>query len=163
MKFLKLATIITCLLFCFVFISEALHLKGTFKNNDFFKFLVKFGFQKVDSIDEENSQGFIYGNITAKTPELLDYDMYFVVVERHYFVQFYALKGNTSLPDQCKHMFSEIDTIAWDKYCAKHGKEDFLRRVPCKKNSICLEELDVPSSVVPNYQFTFHVTTNQVR
>ena len=45
--------------------SNALHIQGTFNpKEEFFHFLAKFGFQKTELRRRDDSQGFIYGNIT---------------------------------------------------------------------------------------------------
>ena len=45
--------------------SDALHIQGTFNpKEEFFHFLAKFGFQKTELRRRDDSQGFIYGNIT---------------------------------------------------------------------------------------------------
>ena len=47
---------------------NALRVRGVFDlNQDFFVFLAKFGFQKTDIGDPNNTQGVIYGNITAQS------------------------------------------------------------------------------------------------
>lgn len=43
----------------------ALHVLGKFNTGSFFKFLAKFGFQKTNLKDKSQTQGYIYGNITA--------------------------------------------------------------------------------------------------
>lgn len=111
---------------------QGLHLTGTFSNQDFFKFLVKFGFQEVDKKDIETTQGFIYGKVTAADGyDDMGYDMYLVLVDSQYFIQYYAAKDNDESPKKCTTMFQFIDEKAWDRYCAVHGEEDFLRRIPC--------------------------------
>jgi len=45
--------------------TNALHIEGTFNpKEEFFHFLAKFGFQKTELRRRDDSQGFIYGNIT---------------------------------------------------------------------------------------------------
>ncbi len=44
---------------------EALHISGTYNPSEtFFLFLAKFGFQKTDLLDRDDTQGCIYGNIS---------------------------------------------------------------------------------------------------
>ena len=48
-----------------VFGADALRIRGEFDlSQDFFMFLAKFGFQKTDIQDPNNTQGVIYGNIS---------------------------------------------------------------------------------------------------
>ena len=49
---------------------SALRVQGEFDlSHDFFVFLAKFGFQKTDIRDPNNTQGIIYGNITISSPK----------------------------------------------------------------------------------------------
>ena len=138
--------------------ATTLHLKGTWDSNaEFFKFLTKFGFQKTDPKDLENTQGFIYGNITIS--EGLENQKHkgasLVVVDSEYFLEFYG--NRTQRPVlACPAMLEKIDTIAFDAICKPKGLEDFLRKIPCPKNKLCADE-DNPENVVPSYQFTYKV------
>ncbi|XP_062596858.1 uncharacterized protein LOC134258349 [Saccostrea cucullata] len=58
-------------------------------------------------------------------------------------------------------MFKTIDVVEYDKDCKPDGTKDYLRRVPCPKNKLCLDE-DTPSNVVPNYQFTYKIMDKQI-
>ena len=50
--------------------SLGLRLTGEFEpSKNFFLFLAKFGFQMTDSRNKDESQGYIYGNITYQLPE----------------------------------------------------------------------------------------------
>lgn len=147
--------IIFLLLFGAVDEAQGLHLTGTFRNKDFFLFLTKFGFQKVDSNNIASTTGYIYGNISSRNTTA-GWDMYFVVVDSQYFVQYYAHRDFDN-PNRCYAMFSKIDTIAWDRFCIPDGKEDFLRRIPCPDGELCTEELFDPSAVIKGYQFTYHI------
>lgn len=53
-------------------------------------------------------------------------------------------------------MFNKIDTIAFDYQCKPKGQEDFLRKVPCQENQLCLDE-DDPKDVINGYQFTYRI------
>ncbi|XP_067943576.1 integral membrane protein GPR180-like isoform X2 [Watersipora subatra] len=136
---------------------EALHLQGTFESKDFLLFLAKFGVQKVDSNEVKSTSGYIYGNITSRGENsLAEWDMYLVVLDSDYFVQFYSQRHYNS-PDRCSVMFSDVDTIAWDKFCFPRGQEDFLRRIPCPVGRLCTEELANPASVIAGNQFTYRI------
>ena len=138
-----------------VFSTHGLRLKGTWKHNEFFRFLDRFGFQKTDLNDKENTQGFIYGNITAVSN--VSHPVTFVVVDSDYFLDFYENSSMVSHEKACPAMFKKIDTIAWDEKCRPNGTEDFLRKVPCPEGKLCHEEVLEPDKVVPGYQFTFRI------
>ena len=136
----------------------ALHLQGTWNSKDFFVFLAKFGFQKTNPQKLEDTQGYIYGNITAVNSSGVSVhreDLTLVVVDSEYFIDFY---GNRTLPlsEVCPVMLKKIDTIAFDYVCNTNGVEDFLRAIPCPQGRLCSDE-DNPSNVLPGYQFTFKV------
>lgn len=150
-----LLALLVCLLT--VDVTQSLHLTGTFHNKDFFRFLAKFGFQKVDRNNLDNTTGYIYGTLKSNNlNSSSNHDLYLVVVDSHYFLQYYAKRTDNS-SERCTNMFSEIDTIAWDKYCFPAGQEDFLRRIPCPEGHLCTEELQDPSAVIDNKQFTYHI------
>lgn len=98
---------------------------GTYKSSEFFSFLAKFGFQKTQVRDKNATQGFIFGNITAKVvPRDADrsaansslpasspsHGVILAVLDRGYFLEFY---GNRSLFD--KHKVSTAKLYA--SYC----------------------------------------------
>ena len=133
---------------------DCLHLQGTWKSGDFYKFLAKFGFQKTSEHDKLNTQGYIYGNIS--TSENYTSVMTLVVVDSEYFLQFYGNRSAQPRTNACPAMFGKIKRIAWDYTCNPTGREDFLRRVPCPLGKRCADE-DSPERVVPGYQFTYAV------
>lgn len=60
-------------------------------------------------------------------------------------------------------MFSRLNATAFDAKCNPDGKGDYLRRVPCRRKGICLDE-DSPSNVITQSQFTFVISNlNQPR
>ena len=130
-----------------------LHLTGKWNSQDFYLFLAKFGFQKTDPGKLDDTQGFIYGNVTAKTPPNSYYTL--VLADSEYFIE---LHGNSSLSNAnaCNRMFNKIDNIAFDSTCNKDGLEDFIRRVPCPVDQLCIDE-DTPSNVLPKHQFTYKI------
>lgn len=129
------------------------HLKGTFKTKDFFKFLVKFGFQKTDRHHKEDTYGYIFGNITAKGdfPESIT----FAVLTKPYFLEYYQNRLTYDRNEACKHMFSKISTKAYDSECNPQGI-DSLRKIPCKRGELCIDE-DRPWNVVKGHQFTYAI------
>ena len=130
--------------------TEALHLQGVWRSDDFFLFLAKFGFQKTDPRDLTNTQGIIYGQVLPRTnadphqqqnkkvsfmPNLT-----LVLVDSEYFMEYYGNRTSSN-PSRCRHMFNKIDTIAFDYQCKPKGQEDFLRKVPCQENQLCIDEV----------------------
>lgn len=132
---------------------KCLHIKGTWHTSDFFLFLARFGFQKTDPGMLGDTQGFIYGKIS--TTSKLDSYFNLVLVDSEYFMELY---GNSSLMNTpgCRNMFHKIDTTAFDRKCNTHGTEDFLRKIPCPRDQLCVDE-DNPSNVESGYQFTYKV------
>lgn len=156
-----LSTLVLALMVMTPLVVDCLHIKGTWRTNEFFVFLAKFGFQKTNRIDRLNTQGYIFGNITSKSN--VSHPVTFVVVDRTYFLNYYShrgegggLVGNESKQNVCQTMFQKIDTIAYDAKCYDDGVEDFLRKVPCPVGDICPDE-DVPNRVVPHFQFTYGI------
>lgn len=147
---LALQIIHICLLIC-VQQTCCLHLKGTWRTTTFYKFLAKFGFQKTDPGLLDDTQGFVYGNVTSNSK--INSFFTLVLVDSEYFMEFY---GNQSLERNCKKMFQKIDTIAYDNPCNGHGTEDFLRQIPCPKGKLCADE-DNPDNVLSGYQLTYRV------
>jgi hypothetical protein len=136
--------------------AESLHLTGTWNGVDFFKFLARFGFQQTNSHDSLETQGYIYGNVSATDGSNATRRLVLVVVDSEYFLYYFGNRSHKQHTSSCELMFKKIDTIAWDGDCYQDGKEDFLRRVPCTRGSVCSEETD-PKLVFPGYQFTYYV------
>jgi hypothetical protein len=127
------------------------HITGTWNTKDFFKFLIKFGFKKTDVHNSKDTSGYIFGNITAKTN--FTHNVTFAVLDRGYFLEYYGNRSIVNKEKACTKMFNKISTIAYDSSCYDQG-EDFLRKVPCPKGSVCVDE-DAPWNVVKGHQFTF--------
>lgn len=138
---------------------NTLRLQGTWSSKDFFLFLAKFGFQKTNPQRLEETQGFIYGSITAKDLSVHREELTLVVVDSEYFMDFYGNRTR-SLDKVCPMVFKKIDQIAFDYVCNKDGVEDFLRAIPCPRNQLCSDE-DNPANVIPGYQFTYKVRDTQ--
>ena len=154
--------IVSCILAIFAVAlttpSDSLHLEGVWHSEEeFFKFLTRFGFQQTFDDDKSNTEGYIYGNITLLEPhndtrptsEL-------VVVDSEYFLDFYGNKNVES--GVCPAMFRKIDTKAWDPICnpLPGGKEDFLRPLPCPVGLPCINGTQA-DWLIPGYQFTYKV------
>nr|CAG4651714.1 EOG090X03T7 [Triops cancriformis] len=163
---LSLSSAIKFVLFWYTWVqcstpTYCLHLKGTFQTTEFFEVLTKFGFQKTNLKNRQESQGYIYGNIT--TSKNFTHPITFAVLDRGYFLEYY---GNSTVIDRqkaCSSMFHKVSTVAFDGACFDDGQEDFLRKVPCQVGKICPDE-DRPESVVRGYQFTYAIQDlNQAR
>ncbi|XP_037941474.1 uncharacterized protein LOC119674408, partial [Teleopsis dalmanni] len=139
-------------------VSDGTHVQGVFNTQEFFKFIVKFGFQKAEAHSQRESFGYIYGNITSKdsfaTPVTL------VVLDKATFVDFYSNRTYYNRESACQHMFRRVQILAYDSACNTHAKRDFLRRVPCPQGELCVDE-DAPGNVVPGNQFTYVISEVQ--
>ncbi len=149
--------------------TTSVHVKGTFKTDEFFKFVTRFGFQKTDEHNADKTTGYIYGNISLiskphhnqslPTDSLIS----LAVLPGDYFIDYY--KEHRILPRSaaCSIMFEKIETIAYFFECNELGKEDFIRRVPCQDSKLCIDE-DNKKNVLDKYQFTFRIRDlNQAR
>ncbi|XP_018579615.1 integral membrane protein GPR180 [Anoplophora glabripennis] len=139
------------LLYCLFQECQCTHLKGTFKSNEFFKFLIKFGFQKTDRHQADATHGYIFGNITSKHhfPDSIT----LAVLDRLYFLEYYKNRFVNDKHQACNLMFGNLNTTAFDPKCSPKGK-DYLRKIPCPKGELCENE-DNPWNVVKNHQFTY--------
>lgn len=135
----------------------ATHLKGSFDTQDFFKFIVKFGFQKAETHRPQDSFGYIYGNVTSEKD--FHQPVTLVVLDKSTFVDFYHNRSLSIYGRElaCQHMFRHVQFLAYDVECNSHGKRDFLRRVPCPKGQLCVDE-DAPSNVIAGNQFTYVIS-----
>ncbi|KAJ1521160.1 hypothetical protein ONE63_002855 [Megalurothrips usitatus] len=150
--------------FCFVFLLillslgyqikcvDSAHVSGTWNTKEFFRFLIKFGFQKTD-VHQEND-GYIYGNVTVKGN--FSQNATLAVLDRGYFLEYYGNRTVANKSKACILMFDKIGTTAYDSACYDRGELDFLRKVPCSKGELCYDE-DKPMNVVPLNQFTFRI------
>jgi len=136
--------------------TECLHLTGTWNGLSFFKFLTRFGFQQTNMHDLSETQGYIYGNVTVADESKATRRIMLVVVDSEYFLDFFGNRSHKRRNDSCASMFTAIDNIAWDEDCHQNGKQDFLRRVPCPKDSVCVEETD-PKQILSGHQLTYNV------
>lgn len=134
-------------------LSEGSHIVGTWNSSDFFKFLFKFGFQRTVQLNQKDSYGYIFGNITANLTSSQYVTL--AVLDRGYFLQYYGNRTVSNKDEACARMFSRINSVAFDSKCNKKGG-DFLRSVPCPKGGLCLEE-DEPWDVIKGHQFTYAI------
>lgn len=151
----KLSKISLCIFLLLFLNTSATHIRGSFNPNDFFKFIIKFGFQKTDRHSQRDSFGYIYGNITSK--DTFPVNLTLAVLDKYSFADYY---GNRSIVDKnkvCQQMFKKINLTAFDIKCHPQGKGDFLRKIPCGIGKLCSDE-DSPLNVVPGNQFTYVIS-----
>ncbi|XP_055373017.1 uncharacterized protein LOC129606628 [Condylostylus longicornis] len=133
---------------------------GKFHTDDFFKFIVKFGFQKTEHLTQPQ-YGYIYGNITSD--EKFSQSITLAVLDKINFLDFYENRTYYDRDVACQKMFSRLKNIAYDPDCNYHAMADYLRRIPCPKGELCTDE-DSVSNVLPGNQFTYVLShTNQPR
>lgn len=130
---------------------QCTHLRGSFKSNEFFRFLIKFGFQKTDRHQRKLTHGYIFGNVTSRHQPQVPITL--AVLDRSYFLEFYKNRLIYDKKEACKHMFVKLKHKAFDKHCAKLGN-DYLRKIPCPKGALCVDE-DAPQNVINGHQFTY--------
>lgn len=149
------------LLACFVVLlavqeSHGTHLTGRFNpGKEFFKFLIKFGFQKTERTSLRDTYGYIYGNITATGP--MPVNLTFAVLDGGRFMDYY---GNHTIPNReiaCQRMFSQLSSLAYSSECNQDAKGDYFRQVPCPRGALCPDE-DSPANVVHGNQFTYVIS-----
>ncbi|KAM8713517.1 hypothetical protein ACLKA7_013782 [Drosophila subpalustris] len=130
------------------------HISGEFHTADFFQFLIKFGFQKADPPTPRSveSYGYIYGNVTSQ--DKYSAPVTLAVLDKSTFIDFYSNRSYRNRETACAHMFARLQRIVYDPDCNPQGKRDFLRRVPCSRGELCVDE-DAPSNVIDNHQFTY--------
>lgn len=136
-------------------LGDSTHITGTFRTDEFFKFIVKFGFQKTERHSQRDSFGYIYGNITSQ--DAFQVPITFAVLDKASLLEFY---GNQSYPNRdmaCQRMFARVGQYAYDSVCNTHAKADYLRRIPCARGKLCEDE-DSPGNVVPGNQFTYVIS-----
>jgi hypothetical protein len=153
----------------YVFLSRVvvtLHIQGEFHTNDFYKYLTRFGFKATDLHNVENTQGFIYGNVTFKNEISSNKSLTLIILDKKSFSDFY--KKHTFMPRvyACEMMFSEhLITNLYNFDCNSNGTFDYTRRVPCNRNDVCIDhhsenttqntdKLPIP---MQNYQFTIRL------
>nr|CAD7434144.1 unnamed protein product [Timema monikensis] len=142
------------LFFCAIFtlqVASGMHIVGSWNTKDFFKFLVKFGVQKTNPHNQKESHGYIFGNITSRSN--VTNPAAFAVLDRGYFLEYYGNRSVANKEKACARMFNKVSTMAFDEKCFDQG-EDFLRKVPCPKGQLCVDE-DIPWNVIKHHQFTF--------
>ncbi|CAH0406889.1 unnamed protein product [Chilo suppressalis] len=153
----KIVIVLICLLFLGV---TSTRIRGEFSTNDFFKFLVKFGFQKTDIHYQKETYGYIFGNITSN--QQFKYPITFAVLDGRSFLHYYKSRHITNKELACQVMFENLNNSAFHPKCNPHG-QDLFRRIPCRKSELCVDE-DTPWNVIKKNQFTYVIeNTGQPR
>lgn len=143
--------------FQLILFNSSAHINGKFHMNEFFKFIVKFGFQKTERHSQKDSYGYIYGNITSKDSFPDNVKITFAVLDKYSFLEYYGNRSILNKDVACRRMFERLDNFAYDQTCNLQAKVDYLRKVPCDKGKLCADE-DSPGNVVPNSQFTYVIS-----
>lgn len=140
------------------------HVHGTFNpGREFFKFVLKFGFQKSERLSLRDTYGYIYGNVTAKGALPDNAFVTLAVLDRGRFLDYYGNRTIANRDVACEKMFSRLNSMAYSSPCNPEAKGDYLRRVPCPRGALCPDE-DNPGNVVHGNQFTYVISDlNQAR
>jgi hypothetical protein len=104
--------------------SSSTHISGTFNTNDFFKFLIKFGFQKTEQHKQKDSYGYIFGNITSRTN--FSQSITLAVLDRGHFLEYYGNREIRNKKVACAMMFKTLNQSSYDVKCNDNG-QDYLR------------------------------------
>lgn len=139
---------------------DTARIQGQFQTEDFFKFIMKFGFQRLESHSASSSQdslgmGYIFGNITSRFN--FSQSVTLAVLDKRNFEDYYRAQHNFPKDLACQKMFSRLKDIAYESHCTPHGRKDYLRKVPCPVGQLCVDE-DSISNVVPGNQFTYVIS-----
>ncbi|XP_065226243.1 integral membrane protein GPR180-like [Planococcus citri] len=129
---------------------KCVHMKGTWKSEDFFMFVVKFGFQKTD-LHNPYSSGYIYGNITTDNFKSNRTAM-FVVLDNDNFIEYYPYRLFKNRTKACQLMFHKI---SFGK-CVQGEKIDFVSEIPCRKNHLCTNAGN-PADFIYGSQFSYQI------
>lgn len=144
-------TLVILLLSCVFLVVSATRITGEFSTGDFFKFLVKFGFQKTDIHFQKETYGYIFGNLTSK--DNFKYPITFAVLDRPHFLHYYKSRDIVDKEIACQVMFQQLNGSAFHPKCNANG-QDLFRRIPCEQGKLCIDE-DYPWNVIKNNQFTY--------
>lgn len=143
--------------------SDGAHLRGSFRVDQFFRFLIKFGFQKTEKHSQQNTEsdtfGYIYGNVTSRVN--LTFPITLAVLDKHNFLEYYSNRNNFDQDVACQRMFDKLDKVAFNNKCNKGAEADYLRRIPCERGKLCVDE-DTPANVVAGNQFTYVISDPNV-
>lgn len=136
-------------------LNNATRITGTYRTDEFFRFLNKFGFQKTDKHSEKDSYSYIFGNITSND-DLQNPFATLVVLDKNYFKEFYENRTFKDRNVACQAMFKNIERLEHDPICNEPAIGNYLRKVPCQHGGLCIDE-DL-QNVVPGSQFTYRIS-----
>lgn len=150
--------------FFLIFFLKILNIKctnivGTWNTDEFFLFLVKFGFQKTDSHNPYSS-GFVYGNITTDNYNV-NKSATLVLIDYNNFIEYYRTYRYNVLKNKdevCQQMFSKFNFGKCGEDYLK--KINFISEVPCEKNHLCKNAGD-SSDYVRGSQFSYQIKDYQ--
>lgn len=125
---------ILALLFVIIPHATCIHLKGTWKTDDFFFFLIKFGFQKTD-LHNPYSSGYVYGNMTSDNAKLAKFAT-FVMLDYESFIEYYQRRSPRDKGTACQIMFEKLAVDKCDKQ-PEAKKTEYITKVPCPKGKRC--------------------------
>ncbi len=136
---------------------QSTHLKGTWNTDDFFLFLLKFGFQKTD-LHDPYSSGYVYGNFTTDIDKF-NKTAALVVVDYDNFYDYYKHSKLINNKEQaCQNMFASFNFGDCGKDYLKNV--NFIGEVPCPKNKLCKNAGD-SSDTVRGSQFSYQIKDTQ--
>jgi hypothetical protein len=100
---------------------------------------------------------------TTSTPPPVKkfYPATLVVLDRGLFLDFYRNRNIEDKDEACRAMFEQISRKAYDYQCNRQGTESFLRRIPCQKGELCVDDEADPKYVVKDHQFTYALSDPQ--
>lgn len=125
------------------------------------KIIASFAFDKTDIHHLDQTNGYIFGNLTSDSDS--DSKTYpwatLVLIERAAFtdVRTFVEQQRPSDEGFCSGLFELIDSSA---DCAANASSHHLRLVPCVKGSKCPED-ERSTSTLPDKQFTIIVNNEQ--
>jgi hypothetical protein len=80
-----------------------------------------------------------------------------VILDKFNFLDYYSNRSVANKELACQKMFDKLQISAYDTDCNAHARGDYLRKVPCPKGKLCIDE-DEPKNIVPGSQFTYIIS-----
>lgn len=149
------------ILFLKILTVRSTRVKGTWNTaDDFFFFLLKFGFQKTD-LHNPDSSGFVYGNITTDNQKFVKSATFIIVDYDNFFEYYKSYKYNKLSKNKeklCSQMFSKFSIGKCDDNYLKNI--NYISEIPCPKERLCENSGDV-SNLVRGSQFSYQIKDYQ--
>lgn len=142
---------------------HSLHVNGIWSPSiDMMKVIARFGIQKSDKNHPDETNGYVFGNITLfkHHEEKKLKRAILALVDRNMFMeinQIYIEHNKDSSMNKsslCARIFRIIDKVAFDERCNDDKQMDLIRYVPCGKDRFCDGAIGT-NNFVADYQFTF--------